>query len=61
MFNTELINFIALLVFTIIADEGEDLTTEVIKRLGQTEICLNLTNKFEVPDDNTDITKLFIK
>ncbi|XP_054279057.1 ras GTPase-activating-like protein IQGAP1 [Macrosteles quadrilineatus] len=41
--------------------EGEELTGEVIKRLGQTEFCLHLTDKFEVPQDNTDTTKMFIK
>lgn len=44
-----------------VADNGDELTTEDIIRLGRTEICMSLADKFEVPNDNTEITKLFIK
>ncbi len=29
--------------------------------MGQTEVCLTLTNKFEATDDHTDMDKLFVK
>lgn len=33
-----------------------------IARLGQTEVCLVLSNKFEVPEnDDTSLSRLFIK
>uniref|UniRef100_A0A1B6HW78 Ras-GAP domain-containing protein n=1 Tax=Homalodisca liturata TaxID=320908 RepID=A0A1B6HW78_9HEMI len=41
--------------------DGEDLTVVAIKNMGMAELCLSLKDKFEVPTDNTDLTKLFIK
>ena len=33
-----------------------------MSRYGKTEVCLTLTNKFEVPEnDDTNLSKLFIK
>ena len=41
---------------------GDPMCESNIARMGKTELCLVLTNKFEVPDnDDQNLNKLFIK